>query len=127
RFFTFSSVTPSVTRGAQACQPRTSEQVVEMGALAARQREGEGLGLWKCYSATTRIKASDFARWGATKLQRCYVRCYRVLHSVGFTGNRAGFSCRSRLGAERECKSWWWRHPGGRGVLGSSGCRRRVG
>jgi len=49
------------------------------GTLADGQGEGEGLGIWKCYSATTRIKPSDFARSGATKVLQ---DCYRVLHSV---------------------------------------------
>src|SRR6266481_3742156 len=37
---------------------------------------GEGLGVWKCYSATTRIEPSDFAR------SRCYKDATAVLRGA---------------------------------------------
>jgi hypothetical protein len=42
---------------------------------------GEGLGVWKCYSATSRIKPSDYRCSG------CYkgaTECYEVLQAVEF-------------------------------------------
>jgi hypothetical protein len=79
--------------------PVTAEMESLKGTWADGQREGgEGLGVRKCYSATTRIKPSDFADRGATRVLQ---ECYRVLRSVA---GKSGKPSENTAAAEPQAK-----------------------